>query len=249
MASDGLDGAAFYNAADKVDRYLRHRHDPARSPNLTMEQPAFLATVGDCEDVDIVELGCGDGDFAATAIAAGCRSYVGIDLSAVMVERARLRLAPTDAVIEHGAIEDVHRPAGSVDLVVSRMALHYVAELHTVLRNVHGWLRPGGRAVISVVHPVITSHDNAAAGPRQHWVVDDYFVSGPRTRIWFDEPVVWHHRTIEQYVTALRSAGLSLMTLSECEPVADLFAGDHDALARRRRVPLFLLLEARRLGA
>ena len=144
MADETTSGSAFYGDADRVDRYLRHRHGAAGSPNVTMEQPAFLAAVGDSEGLDIVELGCGDGSFASTAVAAGCRSYFGVDLSAPMLARARLRLAATHAVFQQAAIEDVQRPAASADLVVSRMALHYVAGLDTVVRNVRGWLRPGG---------------------------------------------------------------------------------------------------------
>jgi len=243
MTDETTTGGAFYADGNRVDRYLRHRHDAVRSPNLTMEQPAFLAAVGDCDGLDIVELGCGDGSWATIAVASRCRSYLGIDVSAPMLERARLRLAATHGTFQQAAIEHVQRPAESVDLVVSRMALHYVADLDGVVQNVHGWLRPGGRAIITVVHPVITCHDTTGDGPRQSWVVDGYFEPGPRGRTWFDEPVVWHHRTIEQYVTAVRVAGFDLTSLSECAPVAHLFAGDRDEVARRRRVPLFLLLE------
>ena len=84
-------------------------------------------------------------------------------------------------------MEAVELPAMSADLVVCRMALHYVSDLGAVLDKVHDWLRPGGRLVITVVHPVITSNDsgNANDEPRQHWIVDDYFTGGPRTRSWF----------------------------------------------------------------
>jgi SAM-dependent methyltransferase len=245
MADETTSGSAFYGDADRVDRYLRHRHGSTGSPNVTMEQPAFLAAVGDVAGLDVVELGCGDGSFASTAVAAGCRSYYGVDLSAPMLAQARLRPAATHAVFQQAAIEDVERPPGSADLVVSRMALHYVAGLDAVVRNVRGWLRPGGRAVLTVLHPVITCHDTGVVGRRQSWVVDDYFEPGPRTRTWLDQPVVWQHRTIEQYVAALIAAGFAVTSLSECAPVAQLFAGDQHELARRRRVPLFLLLEGR----
>jgi hypothetical protein len=128
------------------------------------------------------------------------------------------------------------------------MALHYVSEIDGVLSKIRDCLRPGARSVITVVHPVITSHDNARSNdaPRQDWIVDDYFTGGPRTRMWFGEPVVWQHRTIEHYVSAVHGAGLTLSHLSECEPAHALFASNPDELVRRRRVPLFLLLEAKR---
>ena len=85
------------------------------------------------------------------------------------------------------------------------MALHYVADLGGALRACRACLAPGGRLVFTVVHPVITSHDarESSAEPRQNWVVDDYFVSGPRNQQWLGTRTVWQHRTIEDYVTEL----------------------------------------------
>ena len=71
MGSDRSDGPDFYDAADRVDRYLQHHHDPERSPNLTIEQPAVLARVGDMLDLDVVDLGCGDAPFGTLAIDTG----------------------------------------------------------------------------------------------------------------------------------------------------------------------------------
>jgi hypothetical protein len=91
---------------------------------------------------------------------------------------------------------------------------------------------------------VITSHDQEPVGPRTTWTVDRYFEAGPRHRSWFGQQVTWHHRTIETYVRALHDASFSLDMLSECEPRPALLAGDTAELARRRRVPLILLLAA-----
>ncbi len=102
-------------------------------------------------------------------------------------------------------------------------------------------LRPGGRIVVTVMHPVITSHDNRRDGEdRTTWTVDDYFVPGPRLQRWLGGEVVWHHRTFETYVASLFAAGFALDLLSECAPRADQLR-DPGELARRRRVPLFLL--------
>jgi hypothetical protein len=97
-----------------------------------------------------------------------------------------------------------------------------------------------------VLHPVITSHDArpSTSERRASWLVDDYFLSGPRPQEWMGGSVVFHHRTIEQYVGALGAAGFRLTTLSECEPRWETFDGNQEEFARRRRIPLFLLLGA-----
>lgn len=142
-------------------------------------------------------------------------------------------------------IEDFAPLSHSVDLVTARLSLHYVADLDRVLLSCTQALAPGGRLIMTVVHPVITSHDNRPTGPRTTWTVDNYFERGPRIRAWMGSKVTWHHRTVEDYVTSMTRAGLTVTSLRECEPDPARCDGDPDELVRRRRVPLFLLLNGR----
>jgi SAM-dependent methyltransferase len=238
-------GGSFYDLAGVGERYLAH-HDGRRfSPNHVMEDPAVLAEIGDPAGLRVIDLGCGDGRFGRELIAAGCADYLGIDGSATMVDRACRELTGPRARVELADLEDFEAPAQSADLVTARLSLHYVADLGAVLRATARALRPGGRFVMTVVHPVITSHDTPSDEPRTTWTVDDYFRPGPRTRTWFGSQVTWQHRTVEQYTAALVESGLSLTAIGECPPVAERFDGDAAELARRLRVPLFLLLAAR----
>ena len=212
-----------------------------------MEEPAVLAELGDPTGRRVTDLGCGDGAFGAALLAAGAASYLGIDGSHSMVEQARRQLAHTpDGRVELGDLEDFAAPADSADLVTCRLALHYVENIHPVLTAVARCLAPGGRFVMTVVHPVITSHDNRPDGPRTSWTVDHYFDPGPRTRPWFGSETTWHHRTVEHYVHTLLAAGLTLTALRECEPVPARCASEPGELTRRRRVPLYLLLRGER---
>jgi SAM-dependent methyltransferase len=178
---------------------------------------------------------------------AGAAHYRGIDGSTRMVEAARRALAGTKGEAVLCDIEDLAEPAESFDLVISRMALHYVADLGPVLRACRACLVPGGRLVLTVVHPVITSSDarESSTEPRQSWVVDDYFDSGPRDQQWLGTRTVWHHRTIEDYISELRDAGFALVNLRECAPHRERFDDDAE-FERRRRIPLVLLLAGAR---
>jgi SAM-dependent methyltransferase len=165
-----------------------------------------------------------------------------------MVDVGRETLRGTAGEVERGDIEDFAAPPGAFDLVVSRMALHYVEDIARVLSACHACLSPGGRVVFTVAHPVITSHDARAstAELRADWVVDDYFAGGPRELDWLGAAVVWHHRTIEAYVAALQGAGFALTSLRECAPRRERFGGDEAEFARRSRIPMFLLLAGSR---
>jgi SAM-dependent methyltransferase len=241
-------GGAFYDEGELFERYRSAVRPGPWSANHVMEEPALLDALGDVRGARILDLGCGDASIGRTLLAAGCRDYLGIDASARMVEAARDALLGTSGEARHDTIERFTAPPGSFDVVISRAALHYVADVDATLSACHDCLAPGGRIVFTVVHPVITSHDARASTdePRTAWLVDDYFDEGPRELDWLGERVVWHHRTVERYVCSLQRAGFRLTALSECEPRPERFGDEHEELSRRRRIPLFLLLAGER---
>jgi SAM-dependent methyltransferase len=236
----------FYDRPGVLERY-REATAGVSDPKDVMEEPALLEEIGDPRGLRVVDLGCGDAAIGRTLLEAGCARYLGVDGSARMVEAARetLRGSPGEAV--RGDIAAFTAAPGTFDLVISRLALHYVADLDGVLAAARACLSPSGRIVLSTVHPVMTSHD-----PREDpdalmtdWVVDDYFDGGPRERCWLGETVVWHHRTVEDHLGALRRADFELTALRECPPRRERFGGDEAEYARRRRIPRFLLLAGR----
>ena len=240
----GCRGGEVYDEPGVRDRYLRHRHSGTASPNVVMEEPHLLAVLGGLHGAAVLDLGCGDGSSASLTLDLGAASYIGVDGSAAMIDAAQASQDDPRAKFVHASIEELALPPASFDLVMSRMALHYVEHLAPVLFMIRRLLRPGGRFVFSVTHPVITSYLPVQTGPRTDWTVDDYFVRGPRERPWFGTTVTWHHRTVEDYFVAINDVGLRVKHLRECEPAAELLVANSSELARRRRVPLILLLSA-----
>lgn len=209
-----------------------------------MEDPAFRRAAGELAGLRILDLGCGDGTFGAACAEAGCASYLGVDGSEQMIDRATASVTNPVVRFECQDIEDYEAPPRSFDLIVSRMALHYVCDLGPVLQMARQGADAGGRPIFTVVHPVITAANREPDGPRRSQVVEGYFQSGERQRQWFGKPVIWQHRTVEQYLNAVSAAGFNLDAFSECEPDLTRFDGDLDEYERRRQVPVFLLIGA-----
>ncbi|MEU7743000.1 class I SAM-dependent methyltransferase [Nonomuraea sp. NPDC049158] len=247
MTAESQRGGSFYDSPKIFHRYRDHRHSGAMSPNHVMEEPALLDVLGTVTGLRVLDLGCGDAAIGRTLLDAGCRSYLGLDGSAAMVEAASATLRGTSGRVERADMEDFAAPPSSFDLIISRLALHYVEDLAAVLTACQACLSPGGRIILSVVHPVLSSYDAGTGEPRTNWIVDDYFLKGPRRRNWLGGSVIWFHRTVEDYVDALMNAGFALSALRECAPQEERFDGDLAELARRRRVPLFLLLSGTRI--
>lgn len=110
---------------------------------------AWLDAVG-IEGLDVVELGCGTGK--NTALLAGARRAVGLDLSRQMLARAEAR-APFAELIAHDLREPWPLPDGGFDRALANLVLEHVRDVRPLLRELGRVLRPGGRALIVELHP------------------------------------------------------------------------------------------------
>ena len=240
------EGPAFYDNDAIFKTYMagRQRID---NPNDTLEKPVILELAGELTNRRILDLGCGDAAFGREALAKGCQTYLGIEGSHNMVESARQVLAGTPGQVVHATVEKWDYPVEAFDLVVSRLVLHYIQDVDAVFKRIYQTLVNGGRYVFSVEHPVITSCDRGwqRNGPRQDWLVDEYFHTGQRITSWMGGRVVKYHRTIENYFASLQRAGFLIESLREAEPQRNRFE-DEDTYQRRKRIPLFLIMAGRK---
>ncbi|HEY9652370.1 MAG TPA: class I SAM-dependent methyltransferase [Coleofasciculaceae cyanobacterium] len=236
---------AFYDNPEVQANYFAHRARPD-NPNDALERPLFLELAGNLSNLDIVDLGCGNAAFGKEAFLQGARSYTGIEISKAMVDIARQTLANTLGKIHHESIETWRSQGEQADLVSSRLALHYVENLKPVFQEMYKALRPGGRVIISVEHPVITSNfANLAEGRRTTWLVDNYFKPGARVHTWLGHEVTKYHYTLEEYFDLVTDIGFELERVRESRPQKDNFLIEEE-YERRLRIPLFLFIAARK---
>lgn len=234
----------FYDNPEVRAQYLAHR-DRSDNPNDALERPLFLELAGNLSNLDIIDLGCGDAAFGKEALQQGARSYTGIEVSKSMVDLARQTLANTPGKVYLESIE-TWQAEDEADLVSSRLALNYVEKLEPVFQHIYQALRPGGRMVVSVEHPVITSNfASLAEGRRTTWLVDNYFQSGARVHTWLGHQITKYHHTLEEYFDLVTNAGLELERVRESRPQKENFLSEAE-YKRRLRIPLFLLIAARK---
>jgi SAM-dependent methyltransferase len=240
------EGPQFYDKAAVFQTYMQHRQRPD-NPNDTLEKPILLALLGSVSGAHLLDLGCGDAALGTTLLAQGAASYLGLDGSRNMVAQAQQTLAGSIGQVVYADLRSWTYPPATFDCVLSRLALHYIADVDDVFQQVFQTLRPTGRFVFSVEHPVITSCDRAwqGGGVRQAWIVDDYFDSSRRVTHWLGEQVVKYHRTVEEYFRGLQSAGFVVEQLRESRPERQWFVHE-ETYQRRTRIPLFLFLAARK---
>lgn len=241
------------NVYDDPQFFAGYRRLPRSESGLdaVYEWPAFQRLLpASLHGLRVLDLGCGFGYFAREARQRGARQVVGVDLSERMLAAARAATQDDAIVYVRAALEDYAPDAASFDLVVSSLALHYVADYAALARKVAACLVPGGRFAFSVEHPIFTAHGSSdwycdANGARLHWPVDRYRDEGERRTRWFIDGVVKYHRTVETYVNGLLDAGLRLVRLEEPEADAAVLEEKPEWRDERRRPP-FLLIAADR---
>jgi SAM-dependent methyltransferase len=239
-------GPDFYDVEKVFETYSDHRKR-SDNPNETIEQPILWELIGDPSGLSVLDLGCGDAGVAKRFKAQGARRYVGIEGSARMVGRAKNQIEPGFSEIRHLRLEDCVPELDQYDLVISSLAIHYLEDLKTLFSKVRSSLRSGGRLVFSVEHPVITAcNKSLEESPiRGAWLVDAYFERGARSVRWMGDEVTKYHRTVQDYLDLLLETGFLLERLRESDPPRQKFA-DPGLWSRRRRIPLFLLISARK---
>ena len=123
--------------------------------------------LGDVRDRRVLEVGCGAAQCARWLLAAGA-DPVALDLSAAMLLRGREVGAATGLAVPLIQADATRLPFAdaSFDMACSAYgAVPFVADSGAVMAEVARVLRPGGRWVFSVTHPVRWSFpDDAGAG-------------------------------------------------------------------------------------
>lgn len=239
------------NIYDKTDFFEGYSKLPRSVDGLdgAAEWASMQALLPDLHDLSVVDLGCGFGWFCRWAIEQGAASASGIDVSENMLARARHATADARIHYVQGDLEHLDLPAGSFDLAYSSLALHYVENLSGLSSIVHRSLRPGGRLVMSIEHPIYMAPSRpdwvVDEQGRRAWPVDRYLVEGPRTTDWLAPGVIKQHRTIGTTLNHLIRCGFSVSHVEEWGPT-DAQIAVHPDWAETRDRPMFLLIAAQR---
>jgi SAM-dependent methyltransferase len=173
---------------------------------------------------DVLEIGAGAAQCSRWLAAQGARP-VALDLSFRQLQHAR-RIDEDTAADGAAAVPLVQADAGalpfadgSFDLACSAYgALPFIADTTRVQREVRRVLRPGGRWVFSVTHPVRWAFPDEP-GPEGLTAVASYFDRTPYVEE-DDRGIavyVEHHRTLGDRVREIAAAGLRLVDLVEPE--------------------------------
>ncbi len=173
------------------------------NPAIAREEPIVHEMLAPMPVGDALDAACGTGRHAAHLAALGHR-VVGVDATEAMLAVAREKVP--DADFRVGRLEALPLDDASVDLITCALALTHVEDLEPVMREFARVLRPGGRVVLSDIHPLGTITGSVAGAPEEQLTDGIPFVRN-----------LTHH--VSEYIAAFLAAGLDIV---ECrEPPVD----------------------------
>jgi len=188
-------------------------------PEGLRESDAHL--LGEVAGRDVLEVGCGAAQGARWLVTAGAL-VTAFDVSHGQLREARRLDARSgtavDRLVQADAQQMPFRDA-SFDVVVSAFGgIPFVADSARTMRECARVLRPGGRLVFSVTHPVRWVFPDDP-GPAGLTVQQSYFDRTPYVEVDGAGEAVYveHHRTLGDRVRELVAAGLVLQDLVEPE--------------------------------
>jgi ubiquinone/menaquinone biosynthesis C-methylase UbiE len=171
-----------FRAFDYHEAYLAwaDTYDDPGNALIDVEERALRTILEALPRGDAADVACGTGRLSAMLCDLGHR-VVGVDPSEAMLGRARAKGLP--ATFEVGAFDGLPVANDSVDLATCALALTHVTNLSPAIAEIARVVRPGGRVVLSDVHPIAVAtgaqalfrHSDGTRGVtinHQHWIAD-----------------------------------------------------------------------------
>jgi SAM-dependent methyltransferase len=185
--------------------------------NAYYERPATLVLAGDVAGRRILDAGCGSGPLFAALRDRGA-IVSGFDSSAGMLKLARRRLGD-DADLQQADLgRPLPFPDAAFDDVIASLVLHYLEDWTAPLAELRRVLRPGGRLIASVMHP-IWGHPLVRPGA-DYWATYQWSEENTTSKGQSFVLTYWH-RPLPAMIDAFIAAGFRISAISEPRPALD----------------------------
>jgi ubiquinone/menaquinone biosynthesis C-methylase UbiE len=221
--------------------------------NDLLEQPALRDMLPELKHKNVLDVGCGMGDFAMYCVKEQAREVVAIDISKKMIEVAQQKNPHEHIHYVNTALEDIQLKHNEFDVAVSSLALHYIRDYDAVIKKIHSSLKQTGVFVFSIEHPIVTARkdmDNWMVDKKNntsHYAVDHYQEEGERQQHWYIEGVVKYHRTFSTIINELILNGFQIEQV--IEPIPNNKAlNSLPRLINEMKKPSFMIIRAKKVS-
>lgn len=219
--------------------------------NDFVEQPAIKSAISSLNGKTVLDLGCGNGQFAKYCVDNGALKVTAVDISRNMIEQANNENKHDKIEYICTPIEDLEIKNQKFDIIISSLMAHYIEDYTGLIEKVASLLDTNGEFIFSTEHPIVTARKEMnnwikdEDGNKLHWGLDNYQEEGKREQRWYIDGVVKYHRTISTLINTLINSGLVLEKIIEPQAIP-IGLGQMPKLINEKRKPSFIVIKARK---
>jgi len=184
----------------------KYNENRSKASNDVSEFPKVIELAGDVKGKNVLDLGCGLGKHSKEYLNKGA-IVTGIDASDEMIKIAK-KTCENRGNFFVANFEDVKFDDETFDLISASFSIMYSDKIDYLFKQFHAWLRPQGRVIFSIYHPI------------QYFLKIEDFDFTKSKKYWFklnayDVEVYNYYHPIGDYCNSFLSNGFKLKSLNE----------------------------------
>lgn len=202
--------------------------------NAYYERPAMINAIGKVNDLRVLDAGCGAGYYTEWLINNGAKEVVAIDFSEKMVESTKKRINEKAEVYVANLNEKLSFKDNYFDLIISSLTLHYVKNLDFTLKELSRILKPKGKLIFSIHHPIMTY---------LYFSLENYFEEILLEDVINKIPVYFYHRSFNKISNSLYNNNFLIERIIEPKPIGKFKEQDERNYKKLNKKPHFIIFK------
>lgn len=211
--------------------------------------PNTIKKFGAVKGQEILDLGCGEGGYSRELAKKGA-IVTSVDCSEEPLEYAKKKAEEEQLVIKHYKrnSNDLYGLEDNVfDSILCSMMIMDVEDLNGTLKEIYRVLKPGGKVVISMLHPCFkppVEHKWFSGDGEIQVVVKDYYnpTEWNGSIAGLESTVVYRHKTLSEYVKSFVGNGFILLDMDEPIPTEEEIKMS-PRIEWLTKIPMYLFME------
>jgi len=179
--------------------------------NALLERPSTMALLGNLQGKNVVDMGCGPGEYTQWFLEQSVNRLTCTDISEDMVALVKRKFSSK----VHAYCQNISQGLpleknDSADVIVCPLVLHYIEDLTPVFESVCRVLKPGGYMVFSTHHP-FADFERSESGNyfSRELIEEEWDTVGVPVKVNF------YRRSLTEISEAITNSGLLISKISE----------------------------------